>query len=193
MEALKRKISDLEDQLEILSETTKRRFASLAAEDLLETRIVSCESKLTQTISESIQAVKKEIEVSVIQRIAEIEKKIPRPSKTVSVPLEEMQFYFGWPGSEDNNSRHHMGPYYWSKLNNPWVEITYAIVPFETPVTTPIPPEMLHKERITTPRLVRTLAPGQKILVSKADMWHHTPGIPNMTDCTAQMKKWLEV
>ncbi len=241
VEVLRRKISDLEDQLEILSETTKRQFASLDVEDLVEARISSCESKLTQTIHESMQAVKKEMEASireriaslptgdllearigsceskltqtihesvqavkkefegsVRERIAELEKKIPRPSRTVTVSLNDMQFYFmtNAPGPRRR-------PYatQWSNLQQPRLELTYAFIPVDTVIDMQQPPFTIPriitdnqlKETITSPTLTRTIPAGQKLYIVHAAVWHSTAGIPNMADCTAQMKKLLEV
>jgi hypothetical protein len=92
-------------------------------------------------------------------------------------------------------------PAQWSNLQQPRLELTYAFIPVDTVVDMRFPPFTIPqiitdnqmKETITSPTLTRTIPAGQKLYVVHAAVWHNSAGIPNMADCTAQMKKLLEI
>jgi hypothetical protein len=237
---LERKVRDLEEELENLSDVLRRQIAAvkkdaeerensfgasleqhldlvttacaemieekmaLLSQDTLrpdiDSKIATLEARMTEATKESIRAMKEELEGSVREKSTELEKKIALPSRTVSLLLNDIHLYIpsdsppvpSWvleSGIHRPSRKRMQGPYKWNGLQQPRLEITYAFVPADTPSTCEIGTDLLRKETVTSPTFTRVIPAGQKIIVSKAEIWHCTMGLPNMFDCTSHLTR----
>ena len=125
--------------------------------------------------------------------IASVEEKIPRPTRNLSIPLDDIPLYWRSPtdGPRGRPGRF-VGPTNLKNLTSPRLVLEWALLPVGMP-SSPIPEALQIKETITAKRLDRIIPAGQRAILQKAEIWHSTSGIVGNLDCTGSLQKYFDV
>lgn len=202
---LRRRIQELEDELEDLRSHSTALTASVRAQKeehqeleraFLAATEVAAKERMEQ--KERLEALGRTTDSLVLRcasaaqtsqlesAIARVESKIPRPPRMLSISLDDLPIHW-----QQRRPFRTNGPVQWKSLTSPRLVLQWALLPDGVPAS-PVPEQFKMNETISTNRVDRLIPGGQRAILLKAEIWHSTPGLPGDLDCTRSFVSFFD-